>query len=139
MKTTFNLLFFLKRDKQKKNGNVPLMCRITVDGNETRFSMKTDIDPGLEVNQEKVKTKLFEDTKENIADNLGNSLCLNKKQTEIWSRLITPLSLNILIPQIIKRRNFILFSLTVAKWEENEKIIGVGMLGNVILFSELNQ
>ncbi len=46
MKTTFNVLFFLKRDKQKKNGNVPLMCRITVDGNETRFSMKTDIDPG---------------------------------------------------------------------------------------------
>ena len=47
MKTTFNVLFFLKRDKQKKNGNVPLMCRITVDGNETRFSMKTDIDLGL--------------------------------------------------------------------------------------------
>jgi len=47
MRTTFNVLFFLKRDKQKKNGNVPLMCRITVDGNETRFSMKTDIDPGL--------------------------------------------------------------------------------------------
>ncbi len=47
MKTTFNVLFFLKRDKQKKNGNVPLMCRITVDGNETRFSMKTEIDPAL--------------------------------------------------------------------------------------------
>ena len=47
MKTTFNVLFFLKRDKQKKNGNVPLMCRITVDGGETRFSMKIDIDPSL--------------------------------------------------------------------------------------------
>jgi len=47
MKTTFNVLFFLKRDKQKKSGNVPLMCRITVDGDETRFSMKTDIDPNL--------------------------------------------------------------------------------------------
>lgn len=47
MKTTFSVLFFLKRDKQKKNGNVPLMCRITVDGNETRFSMKTEIDPNL--------------------------------------------------------------------------------------------
>ncbi|MEI8086266.1 MAG: site-specific integrase [Paludibacter sp.] len=46
MKTTFNVLFFLKRDKQKKNGNVPLMCRITVDGKETRFSMKTDLDSG---------------------------------------------------------------------------------------------
>jgi site-specific recombinase XerD len=47
MKTTFNVLFFLKRDKQKKNGSVPLMCRITVDGEETRFSMKTDVDPAL--------------------------------------------------------------------------------------------
>jgi len=47
MKTTFNVLFFVKRDKQKKNGTVPLMCRITVDGEESRFSMKTDIDPAL--------------------------------------------------------------------------------------------
>jgi len=46
MKTTFNVLFFLKRDKQKQNGTVPLMCRITIDGIETRFTMKTDIDPG---------------------------------------------------------------------------------------------
>ncbi len=45
MKTTFNVLFFLKRDKQKQNGTVPLMCRITIDGIETRFTMKTDIDP----------------------------------------------------------------------------------------------
>ncbi|MFT3752876.1 MAG: site-specific integrase [Paludibacter sp.] len=47
MKTTFNVLFFLKRDKQKKNGNIPLMCRITVDGEESRFSMKTNVDPTL--------------------------------------------------------------------------------------------
>ena len=47
MKTTFNVLFFLKRDKQKKDGSIPLMCRITVDGEETRFSMKTDVDPAL--------------------------------------------------------------------------------------------
>lgn len=47
MKTTFNVLFFLKRDKQKKNGSVPLMCRITVVGEETRFSMKTDVEPAL--------------------------------------------------------------------------------------------
>ncbi len=47
MKTTFNVLFFLKRDKQKKNGSVPLMWRITVDGKESRFSMKTDVDPNL--------------------------------------------------------------------------------------------
>ena len=34
MKSTFRVLFFLKRDKQKKDGRTPLMCRITVDGKE---------------------------------------------------------------------------------------------------------
>lgn len=45
MKSTFKVLFFLKRDKQKKDGRTPLMCRITVDGKEARFSMKMDINP----------------------------------------------------------------------------------------------
>lgn len=47
MRTTFSVLFFLKRDKQKKDGNTPIMCRITIDGKEARFSMKTDVNPTL--------------------------------------------------------------------------------------------
>ena len=42
MRSTFKILFFLKRDKQKTNGTVPLFCRITVDGQEARFGMKCD-------------------------------------------------------------------------------------------------
>jgi site-specific recombinase XerD len=45
MRSTFKVLFYLKRDKVKKNGNVPLFCRITVDGQEVRFSMKCDVNP----------------------------------------------------------------------------------------------
>ncbi|MDR0541233.1 MAG: site-specific integrase, partial [Dysgonamonadaceae bacterium] len=45
MRSTFKVLFFLKRDKQKSNGNVPLYCRITVDGKEARFGMKCDVNP----------------------------------------------------------------------------------------------
>jgi site-specific recombinase XerD len=45
MRSTFKVLFFLKRDKQKSNGNVPLFCRITVDGKEVRFGMKKDVNP----------------------------------------------------------------------------------------------
>jgi site-specific recombinase XerD len=45
MRSTFRVLFYLKRDKQKKDGSVPLFCRITVDGNEVRFGMKRDIHP----------------------------------------------------------------------------------------------
>lgn len=45
MRSTFKVLFFLKRDKEKANGNVPLFCRITVDGQEVRFGMKCDVNP----------------------------------------------------------------------------------------------
>jgi hypothetical protein len=45
MRSTFKVLFFLKRDKQKANGTIPLFCRITVDGQEVRFSMKCDVNP----------------------------------------------------------------------------------------------
>jgi len=45
MRSTFKVLFFLKRDKVKANGTVPLYCRITVDGQEARFGMKCDVNP----------------------------------------------------------------------------------------------
>jgi integrase len=45
MRSTFKILFFLKRDKQKTNGMMPLFCRITVDGQEARFGMKCDVNP----------------------------------------------------------------------------------------------
>lgn len=45
MRSTFRVLFFLKRDKQKNNGNVPLFCRITIDKKEARFGMKFDVNP----------------------------------------------------------------------------------------------
>jgi len=47
MRSTFKVLFFLKRDKQKKDGSVPVYCRITIDGKEARFGMKKNIDPKL--------------------------------------------------------------------------------------------
>jgi site-specific recombinase XerD len=47
MRSTFKVLFFLKRDKQKKDGSMPVYCRITIDGKESRFGMKKDIDPNL--------------------------------------------------------------------------------------------
>ncbi len=47
MRSTFRVLFFLKRDKQKANGNVPLFCRITIDRQEARFGMKQDVNPSI--------------------------------------------------------------------------------------------
>ena len=47
MRSTFRVLFFLKRDKQKANGNMPIFCRITIDKQEARFGIKTDVDPSI--------------------------------------------------------------------------------------------
>ncbi len=47
MKTTFRILFYLKRDKPRKNGNFPINCRITINGTISQFSTKVEIDPQL--------------------------------------------------------------------------------------------
>lgn len=45
MKSTFRILFYLKKNEPKKNGHVTIMIRITVDGSNTQFSSKLDIHP----------------------------------------------------------------------------------------------
>jgi hypothetical protein len=46
MRSTFNVLFYLKRNRKKANGLIPLYYRITVDGQEACFGMKCDVNPG---------------------------------------------------------------------------------------------
>ena len=43
MKSTFSTIFYLKRLAVKKDGTVPIMGRITVDGTQTQFSCKLNI------------------------------------------------------------------------------------------------
>lgn len=45
MKSTFSTIFYLKRQAARKDGTVPIMGRITVDGTQTQFSCKITIDP----------------------------------------------------------------------------------------------
>lgn len=40
MRSTFKVLFYLKKNAPKKNGSVPVMCRITIDGTIAQFSCK---------------------------------------------------------------------------------------------------
>ena len=47
MRSTFKVLFYLKKNAPKKNGSVPVMCRITIDGTIAQFSCKCDIHPDL--------------------------------------------------------------------------------------------
>ena len=40
MRSTFKVLFYLKKNAPKKNGSVPVMCRITIDGTIAQFQMR---------------------------------------------------------------------------------------------------
>lgn len=44
-KSTFKLLFYLKKNEPKKNGNAPIMARITIDGTPKTFATKLEISP----------------------------------------------------------------------------------------------
>ena len=45
MRSTFNVLFYVKKGSEKRGGNLPLMCRITVDREIKQFSCKMDVPP----------------------------------------------------------------------------------------------
>ena len=47
MRSTFKILFYVKKGSEKPNGNLPLMCRLTVDGEVKQFSCKMDVPPRL--------------------------------------------------------------------------------------------
>ncbi len=44
-RSTFRILFYIKRGNPKKNGNVVIMGRITIDGERAQFSTKLEIHP----------------------------------------------------------------------------------------------
>jgi len=46
-RSTYSVIFYLKKGNPKKNGMCPLMGRITIDGESKAFSLHTDADPVL--------------------------------------------------------------------------------------------
>lgn len=46
-RSTFRVLFYFKRNAPKKNGLMPVMCRITVNGKMSKFSCKLDVEEKL--------------------------------------------------------------------------------------------
>lgn len=46
-KNTFSVVFYLRKDKMKKNGLIPIFCRITITGTMTTFNIHTDIQESL--------------------------------------------------------------------------------------------
>ena len=44
-KSTFSVLFFIKRKKLLKNGDAPVYMRVTIDGRFLEISMKRGVNP----------------------------------------------------------------------------------------------
>ena len=47
MRSTFNILFYINKQKIKKNGKCPILGRITLDGKVAQFSTRKEIEPDL--------------------------------------------------------------------------------------------
>ena len=45
MRSTFKLLFYINRQKLKKNGKCPVMGRITLDGKVSQYSTGLEVEP----------------------------------------------------------------------------------------------
>lgn len=43
MRSTFKILFYLKKNAPKPDGSIPVMCRVSIDGAITQFSCKVSI------------------------------------------------------------------------------------------------
>lgn len=47
MRSTFKILFYLKKNNPKPDATVPVMGRITIDGTISQFSCKMTVPPNL--------------------------------------------------------------------------------------------
>ena len=47
MRSTFKLLFYINRQKVKKNGRCPVMGHVTLDGKVSQYSTGLEIEPDL--------------------------------------------------------------------------------------------
>ena len=89
-KSTFKVLFYLKKNAPKKNGKVAIMCRITIDGKQAQFSTKQEVLP------DKWDLKFGR-----VSGTADEVLKINLKLDEVRTRLQS------LYDELIKHDNFV--------------------------------
>jgi len=79
MRSTFNVLFYIKRNEPKKDGRVVIMVRITINGVRSQFSSKLLINPDQwDSKKEQAKGQLAEARNLNrLLENIRSTLTLN--------------------------------------------------------------
>ncbi len=76
MRSTFNVLYYIKRNEPKKDGRVMIMVRITINGIRSQFSSKLLVHPEQwDSKNERVKGQVAEARNLNrLLENIGSSL-----------------------------------------------------------------
>jgi hypothetical protein len=117
-KSTFKLLFYLKKNELKKNGNAPIMARITIDGTPKTFGTKLEIDPNKwDLKHGRVQGKS------------AQALSINKKLDNIRGRI------DKIYEDMLKHEGF------VTAQKVKLSFLGVGVMDDAILkvFNDQNE
>ncbi|EFK34064.1 Tyrosine recombinase XerC [Chryseobacterium gleum] len=117
-KSTFKLLFYLKKNELKKNGNAPIMARITIDGTPKTFGTKLEINPNnWDLKHGRVQGKS------------AQALSINKKLDNIRGRI------DKIYEDMLKHEGF------ATAQKVKLSFLGVGVMDDAILkvFSDQNE
>ena len=109
-RSTFKLLFYLKKNEPKKNGNAPIMARITIDGTPKTFGTK------LEINADNWDLKFGR-----VLGKSAEAIRINKKLDNIRGRIDT------IYEDMLKHEGF------ATSQKVKLSFLGVGVMDDAIL------
>lgn len=95
--------------------------------------------PDKETHKEKVKLKMneFYDHEMGKEENLSNDQFSQAGKS--MGIILGKSMINMIIDNAVTSSNYILFSTTEVTWEGKTKTVGIGVLGNVFLSSEIDK
>ena len=106
MRSTFNVLFFIKKNAEKKDGTAPIVARITINGKKTHFNTKQFIKPNdwnVELNRAKgrhAEARAINTVLDEIKNSLYNAYNnLTKKEVTVTAEMVKNTFLGIGIEQ----------------------------------------
>ncbi|MDW8850477.1 DUF4359 domain-containing protein [Flavobacterium sp. MMLR14_040] len=94
--------------------------------------------PNQEIHKEKVKVKLNEFYEKEMAKNDNTSPNQFSQAGKSMGMILAKSMINMVIDNSISSSNYILFSTTDVTWEGKTKTVGIGVLGNVFLTSNID-
>jgi hypothetical protein len=93
--------------------------------------------PGLNDHQKAVKAKISQFIKKQTSSRPGDNQ--SEQAGKVLLGLVGESMANEVINEVIKRKDYFFFSLTTFEFNGNEKIIGIGIFGEVFISNEIEK